>query len=110
MDYQNILVAREIPLGLVTLNRPKVLNALNSQLMTELAHAVEDFEKDDDVRCLILSGNEKAFAAGADIGEMAQASSVEMLQRNNLAQWDKIAKVSKPIIAAVSGFALGGGC
>jgi enoyl-CoA hydratase len=110
MDYQNILVAREIPLGLVTLNRPKVLNALNSQLMIELVHALEDLEKDDEVRCLILSGNEKAFAAGADIGEMAEASPVEMLQRNNLAQWDRIARVSKPLIAAVSGFALGGGC
>jgi len=110
MNYQNILIAREGPLGLVTLNRPKVLNALNSELMAELVDALETFDKDNEVRCLILTGNEKAFAAGADIGEIAETSAIEMFQRNNIARWDKIAQTSKPIIAAVSGFALGGGC
>ena len=110
MNYQNILIAREGPLGLVTLNRPKVLNALNSELMAELVDALEALDKDNEVRCLILTGNEKAFAAGADISEIADASAIEMFQRNNLARWDKIAQTSKPIIAAVSGFALGGGC
>ena len=110
MNYQNILIAREGPLGLVTLNRPKVLNALNSELMAELVDALETLDKDNEVRCLILTGNEKAFAAGADISEIADASAIEMFQRNNLARWDKIAQTSKPIIAAVSGFALGGGC
>jgi len=110
MSYQNILVTREGPLGLVALNRPKVLNALNSELMAELVDALDTLDKDDEIRCLILTGNEKAFAAGADIIEMADASAIEMFQRNNIARWDKIAQVTKPIIAAVSGFALGGGC
>jgi enoyl-CoA hydratase len=110
VNFQNILVSREAPLALVTLNRPKVLNALNSELMTELVDALETLERDDEVRCLILTGSEKAFAAGADISEMADAGAIEMFQRNNIARWDKIAQVSKPIIAAVSGFALGGGC
>jgi len=110
MNYQNILVTREAPLALVTLNRPKVLNALNSELMAELVDALETLDKDNEVRCLILSGNEKAFAAGADISEMVDASAIEMFQRNNIARWDKIAQTSKPMIAAVSGFALGGGC
>jgi enoyl-CoA hydratase len=110
VNYQNILVTREAPLALVTLSRPKVLNALNSELMAELVDALEALDKDNEIRCLILTGNEKAFAAGADISEMADASAIEMFQRNNIARWDKIARVSKPIIAAVSGFALGGGC
>jgi enoyl-CoA hydratase len=110
MNYQNILVTREAPLALVTLNRPKVLNALNSELMAELVDALETLDKDNEVRCLILSGDEKAFAAGADISEMVDASAIEMFQRNNIARWDKIAQTSKPMIAAVSGFALGGGC
>jgi enoyl-CoA hydratase len=78
--------------------------------MAELVDALEVLDKDNDVRCLILTGNEKAFAAGADIGEMADASAIEMFQRNNIARWDKVAQTSKPVIAAVSGFALGGGC
>jgi enoyl-CoA hydratase len=110
MNYQNILVTREGLLGVVTLNRPKVLNALNSELMAELVEALEAFDKDSAIRCLILTGNEKAFAAGADIGEMAEASAIEMLQRDNIARFDRIMQIAKPIIAAVSGFALGGGC
>ena len=110
MNYTKIVVTRDVPLGLVTLNRPNVLNALNSELMTELVEALEVFDKDEEIRCLILTGNDKAFAAGADIGEMADASAHEMFQRDNIATFDRIMQVSKPIIAAVSGFAVGGGC
>src|SRR5437867_7365754 len=107
MNYQTILVSIEHPIGIVTLNRPKVLNALNSELMAELVGALETLDQDEAIRCLILTGNEKAFAAGADIGEMAEASAVEMMERNNLARWDRLMRISKPIIAAVSGYALG---
>jgi len=110
MNYSNILITREVPVGLVMLNRPKLLNALNSELMADLVDALETFDRDNEIRCLILTGNEKAFAAGADIGEMADASAVEMFQRNNIAKFDRIMQISKPVIAAVSGFALGGGC
>lgn len=110
MEYKNILVTKEAGYAIVQLNRPEVLNAINMQLMIELVDALENLDKDDDVRCFILTGNEKAFAAGADIKEMAEASAVEMLTRDQFARWDKIRKVKKPIIAAVSGFALGGGC
>src|SRR5205085_9352174 len=84
--------------------------ALNMQLMQELVDAFESLDKDDEVRAIILTGNEKAFAAGADIKEMADASAVEMLIRDQFARWDRIRKIKKPLIAAVSGFALGGGC
>ncbi len=110
MNPQNLLISTERPIAIVTLNRPKVLNALNSELMEELAGALEALDRDDSVRCLILTGNEKAFAAGADIGEMAEAGHIEMLQKDNIARWDRIQHISKPIIAAVSGYALGGGC
>src|SRR2546421_3647109 len=99
MNYQTLLVSIERPMGIVTLNRPKVLNALNSELMAELVDVLETLDQDEAIRCLILTGNEKAFAAGADIGEMAEASAVEMMERNNLAQWDRIMRISKPIIA-----------
>lgn len=110
MEYQNILLSRESQVGIVQLNRPKVLNALNAALMVELVDALETLDRDENIRCLILTGNEKAFAAGADIREMAEAGPIEMLQRNRIALWDKISRIGKPIIAAVSGFALGGGC
>jgi enoyl-CoA hydratase len=110
MDYQNILVSREERIGIVALNRPKVLNALNTEMMSELVEALEGLDQEEGIRCLILTGNDKAFAAGADIGEMAEASAVEMLQMNNIARWDRMMRISKPIIAAVSGYALGGGC
>lgn len=92
------------------MQRAEVFNALNMQLMHELVDALESLDNDDDVRAIILTGNEKAFAAGADIKEMANATAMEMLQRDQFARWDKIRKIKKPIIAAVSGFALGGGC
>lgn len=108
--YLTIIVTKESGYALVQFNRPEVLNALNMKLMEELVSALEELDKENDVRCIILAGNEKAFAAGADIKEMADASSVEMLIRDQFARWDRIRKIKKPIIAAVSGFALGGGC
>jgi len=110
MEYHNILVTKEPGYAIVQLNRPDVLNAINIKLMQELVDALEILDKDDGVRCIVLTGNEKAFAAGADIKEMADASAVEMLIRDQFARWDRIRKIKKPLIAAVSGFALGGGC
>ena len=96
--------------GLATLNRPDVLNALSIQLMDRLIEVLEGFDRDPNIRVIVLAGSERAFAAGADIGEMADASVVDMSERNNLARWLRIKAVRKPIIAAVSGYALGGGC
>ncbi|MCI0420442.1 MAG: enoyl-CoA hydratase-related protein [Acidobacteria bacterium] len=110
MSYQNLLVMREDPVAIVQLNRPKVLNALNLALMQELVDALQHLDQDEKIRCLILTGDEKAFAAGADIREMADAGPIEMLQRNTIPLWDRVQAVSKPTIAAVSGYALGGGC
>ncbi len=110
MNYENILVNCEEAIGVVQLNRPKVLNALNGAVMNELTTALEELDRDEAVRCIIITGNERAFAAGADIKEMAEASAVQMLQRNWIAYWDRLQAVTKPIIAAVSGYALGGGC
>ena len=94
----------------ISLNRPKDLNALNLQLMQELRTALQQLDKDDDVRVIIITGNERAFAAGADIKQMADKSAIDMLMIDQFATWDQIRKTRKPIIAAVSGFALGGGC
>ena len=110
MSYTNILTSKQEGYAIIQFNRPDVLNAINMKLMEELVDALETLDKDDDVRAIILTGNEKAFAAGADIKEMADASAVEMLIRDQFARWDRIRKIKKPLIAAVSGFALGGGC
>ncbi|OGU32634.1 MAG: enoyl-CoA hydratase [Ignavibacteria bacterium GWA2_55_11] len=110
MNEKLIVTSKEDGYAIVQFNRPDVLNAINMEAMTELVDALEALDKDDDVRCIILTGNEKAFAAGADIKEMADASAMEMLKRDQFARWDRIRKVKKPIVAAVSGFALGGGC
>jgi len=110
MNEKLIVTSKEDGYAIVQFNRPDVLNAINMEVMTELVDALEALDKDDDVRCIILTGNEKAFAAGADIKEMADASAMEMLKRDQFARWDRIRKVKKPIVAAVSGFALGGGC
>lgn len=108
---ENIIVSRlEGFTATVQLNRPKVLNALNLQLMVELVEALEDLDNDPDVRCIVIHGNERAFAAGADITEMAGATAVDMLLRDQFTRWDRIRRVKTPIIAAVSGVALGGGC
>jgi len=108
--YDNILLAVDGPVATITLNRPKALNALNAALMTDLGDALTRLDADETVRCIVLTGNERAFAAGADIKEMAGATPITMLQRNNLAGFDAVRRVAKPLIAAVSGFALGGGC
>jgi len=108
---ENIIVTKHDGfVATVQLNRPKVLNALNLQLMMELVEALEALDNDADVRCIVIHGSERAFAAGADITEMAEASSVDMLQRDQFTRWDRIRRVKTPIIAAVSGVALGGGC
>lgn len=96
--------------GAIELNRPAVLNALNLQTMVELVQAFESFEQNNDIRCVVLHGNVKSFAAGADITEMGDAGLVEMLKRDQFSRWERIRLFKKPIIAAVSGFALGGGC
>ena len=108
--YENILFAVDGPVATVTLNRPKALNALNAALMAELTDAMTRLDHDEAVRCIVLTGNERAFAAGADIKEMAGASAVDMLGRSTLSGFDAVRRLTKPIIAAVSGFALGGGC
>jgi enoyl-CoA hydratase len=110
MPSQHLVITTQDGYALVQLSRPEVLNALNIQIMQDLVQALETLDKDDRVRCIILTGNEKAFAAGADIKEMAGATAMEMLVRDQFARWDRIRKIKKPLIAAVSGFALGGGC
>lgn len=110
MTYQNIIVSTEGNIGLVTLNRPDVLNALNQATMNELVDALEAFDRSDDVRCVVLAGSGRAFAAGADIKEMAGATAAQMLSGYRFQQWERIRQVAKPLIAAVHGPALGGGC
>ncbi len=110
MTYENILVETHGNVGVVRLNRPQQLNALNSQTMEELTTAVEAFDRDPHIGAVVITGNERAFAAGADIKEMADASAVEMLYRDAISRWDRLRRVKKPVIAAVSGYCLGGGC
>ena len=111
-EEQLILVERqqEQRTALVRLNRPKQLNALNGAVMDALCTALEELDRDDGVRAIVVTGSERAFAAGADIGEMAGATPIDMLVTNRIGQWDRIRKVTKPVIAAVNGWALGGGC
>jgi enoyl-CoA hydratase len=111
MTYQNILVTTDGPVGLITLNRPKALNALNAELLSELTEALETWDRDDAIRCIVLTGSDRAFAAGADIKEMAPQSYMDMFKPNFFAEAnDRIAAVRKPMLAAVAGWALGGGC
>jgi enoyl-CoA hydratase len=111
-DGALVLVQRQAEqrTALVRLNRPKQLNALNGAVMDALCAALEELDRDDAVRAIVVTGNERAFAAGADIGEMAGATPIEMLLTNRIGQWDRIRKITKPVIAAVNGWALGGGC
>ncbi len=110
MDYETLVVAKEGPLGVIALNRPEALNALNTKMVTELIDALTTFERDDSVRCLVLAGSEKAFSAGADIQEMAEISAVQMAMTGHFFPlWDKVGKYPKPIVGALSGFVLGGG-
>ncbi len=109
-NYQYILVDRDERVGVVTLNRPKELNALNIHLVGELADALEEFDRDDEIRCIVLTGaGERAFAAGADIKEMSDKSPIDMLL-GGFENWNRIRRIKKPIIAAVGGYAFGGGC
>ena len=110
MSDDLIIAETDGHVGIVKINRPKVLNALNPELMTMLATQMEAFDKVPDVHVILLSGSERAWAAGADIGDMAEQSTMSMHERDQFATWDRIARIKKPIIAAVSGFALGGGC
>ncbi len=110
MTYQNLIVETRGKVGIIRLNRPQALNALNAALMTELAGAIDGFESDPLIACMIITGSEKAFAAGADIKEMAGKSYMDAFFGDFCAAWDHAARARKPVIAAVAGFALGGGC
>jgi len=112
MRYELILVNKTVApyVAHVQLHRPDALNALNAPLMAELKQALAELDGDDEVRCIVLSGNERAFAAGADIKQMADKGAIDMLRIDLIATWDQIRKIKKPLVAAVSGFALGGGC
>jgi len=110
MADENLVVTIDGPVAVLRLNRPAILNALSSAVMKDLVAALERSDEDADIRCVVITGDDRAFAAGADIQEMAEATSIEMLLRDQFALWDRIKRTKKPIIAAVNGFALGGGC
>ncbi|MBA3586249.1 MAG: enoyl-CoA hydratase/isomerase family protein [Chloroflexi bacterium] len=113
MNEEKLILVERQPedrTALVRLNRPKQLNALNGAVMDALCSELEALDRDDTVRAIVVTGTERAFAAGADIGEMANATPVEMLLTNRIGQWDRIRRITKPVIAAVNGWALGGGC
>ena len=109
LSYQNVLVTEEGPIGIVQLNRPKVLNALNFEIMSELVSALEELDREVTIKAIILTGSERSFAAGADLAEMSQSTPVDLVLGRRFELWDRIRKISKPIIAAVSGYCLGGG-
>ena len=111
MSYANIIVEPRGKVGLITLNRPKALNALSDDLIDEVGAALDGFEADAAIGCIVITGSEKAFAAGADIGAMAGWNFIDVYRANYISRnWDRITRCRKPIIAAVAGFALGGGC
>jgi enoyl-CoA hydratase len=109
MTYETILTETKGAVGIITLNRPKALNALNAQLIDEMNTALDFYDEDDEIRCIVLTGSEKAFAAGADIREMKDFSKAQAVQKDFLKTWDHFGVIKKPIIAVVSGFCLGGG-
>ncbi|MFD3810553.1 enoyl-CoA hydratase [Rhodococcus sp. NPDC058639] len=109
-DFETILLERKGRVGIITLNRPKALNALNSQLMREVVAAVEELDADREIGAILLTGSERAFAAGADIKEMAPKTFSEVYAEDFFSDWDRLSSARTPIIAAVSGYALGGGC
>ena len=111
MSFEMIIAEKRGRVGLITLNRPKALNALNDALMTELGTALQAFDADEAIGCIVITGSERAFAAGADIGAMAKFSFVDAYKGDYITRnWETIRSIRKPVIAAVSGFALGGGC
>ena len=110
MDYSSILVETHGKVGLIRLNRPQALNALNSALIGELNQALDSFEADRDIGCVVITGSEKAFAAGADIKEMQSKTYLASYLDDFITSWEQVTRARKPIIAAVAGFALGGGC
>jgi enoyl-CoA hydratase len=110
MAYETIIVETRGKVGLIRLNRPQALNALNRALMNELTHALDTFEADANIGCLVITGSDKAFAAGADIKEMADKTFTDAFLGDFAAGWHRAATIRKPVIAAVAGFALGGGC
>jgi enoyl-CoA hydratase len=110
MSTENIIVETRDRVGLIRLNRPQAFNALNSALMREVAQAIDGFEADGTIGCMVITGSDKAFAAGADIKEMADKKFTEVFLGDFAADWHRVAQARKPVIAAVAGFALGGGC
>jgi enoyl-CoA hydratase len=110
MAYATIIVESKDRVGLIRLNRPDALNALNAELIEEMRQALDAFEADDGIGCIVITGNEKAFAAGADIKQMQAKSYMQAYKEDFIARWDRVAAVRKPVLAAVAGFALGGGC
>ena len=111
MQYENIIVETRDKVGLITLNRPKALNALSDALFDEVGHALDGFEADESIACIVITGSDKAFAAGADISGMKDYGYMDAYKANFITRnWDRVARCRKPLIAAVAGFALGGGC
>ncbi|HTL63737.1 MAG TPA: enoyl-CoA hydratase [Pseudolabrys sp.] len=110
MTYENIVVETKGRVGIIRLNRPQALNALNKPLVAELTQAIEAFDADDKIGCMLVAGSDKAFAAGADIKEMADKPFIEAYLGDFVSNWDAVAHARKPVVAAVAGFALGGGC
>ncbi|MFI9274077.1 enoyl-CoA hydratase [Kitasatospora sp. NPDC052896] len=110
MTYETIRVERRDRVGVITLDRPKALNALNTQLMTEVVTAAQDFDRDPEIGALVVTGSERAFAAGADIKEMQELDFVDAYLGDWFAAWDRFGALRKPVVAAVAGYALGGGC
>ena len=110
MTYENIIVETHGKVGMIRLHRPTALNALNGALIGELSKAIDAFEADDAIGCLVITGSDKAFAAGADIKEMQSKSYMQAYKEDFIGSWDRVARSRKPVIAAVAGFALGGGC
>ena len=110
MAYETITVEKKGKVGLITLNRPEALNALNSQLIGELGKALDKFEANKAIGCIVITGSEKAFAAGADIKEMQSKTYMEAYREDFIADWGRVSQCRVPVIAAVAGYALGGGC
>jgi enoyl-CoA hydratase len=110
MAYETIITEKKQRVGVIQLNRPSALNALNARLIADLTHALDEFEEDDGIGCIVITGNEKAFAAGADIKEMQSKRYIDAYKEDFISKWDRVGRCRKPVVAAVAGFALGGGC